>query len=670
MLAEDQLYLLSCISATRADVKSMIRLASKFKDSQDFINAVIVFWPEYDDPVNLKFLFDSDKNDEQISDDELIISLINGDSDLIAMVELDSGEVSKKVSAIKTHVENELKVLDIDSSTNVSQPLNWLAKRIIYCNEERPGETLLYSSLLNQIYIDDPDFEAWLNGLIMPLASLNRRNGTSIKIKKFMEIKSREVLSMMLQNDYSHIADELFPYLKYMNSCEIYQLFLDNWFTMDKFNFATESEINTFIQLFNGIREDLQEEQRDSFNKKTLEIIFIKSGPNMSTDNISKFQDILNSIPHEIFLPDYMKVNSKLLYYYFDIIRAYLPHMDLMTLYMISQEKELGQKMHLKSICNEALISSDLSIQLLSQFITEEAESSEMQIFNKLSKSQELSILYESCLSLGKFQLLESFSDVSTDNELELNLLEKYFWQFFKNETNGSSKRPGMIKCSKILRLLQEKSKSKSYTNLEILLEVSDELTNYSMSLGKNILFKPSNILDFKTDPFKIIEIILDKNPKMYKSIDITSSIMEKLFVALDMDISRVNGTESYGYNKLLSMHIAYALVNLDFSFAVTQCHKLFKQPEYIEEFWFSVFQVSKYRDPNWVDNETPTEILFIQMRLLSQLLQVCPVEECEIITQQWSELEVEIASRDLVHDKYSFDYLNSKNTVFDTIFT
>lgn len=670
MLAEDQLYLLSCIFATRADVTSMIRLASKFKDSQDFINTVIVFWPEYDDPIHLKFLFDSENNDEHISDDELIISLINGDSDLIAMVELDSEEVSKRVSSIKAHIENELKILDNDSSVDTSISLNWLAKRIIYCNEEQPDNTLLYSPLVEQIHMKDPDFENWLNNLVMPLASLNQRNGTSIKIKKFMEMNSRDVLSMMLHNNFRHITDELFPYLKYMNSNDVYQIFLNDWYTIDRFNFGTETELDVFIQLFNGIREYLQNEQKDCLYKKTLETIFIKSGPNMAADSLSKLQGILNIIPSEISLVEYVKVNSKLLHHYFDIIKLYLPHMDLMTLYTISQEKELGQKMHFKSICNEALISDDSNVKSLSQFIVSESKDSEMHIFNKLTKSGELSILYESCLSLGKFQLLESFMDDSTDNDLELNLLEKYFWQFFKSETNGSSKRPGMIKCTKILKLLQDKSLNKSYTNLEILLEISDELTNYSMSLGKNILFKPSNILDFKNDPFKIIEIILDKNPKMYKSIDITSNIMEKLFVALNLDISRVNGTESYGYNKLLSMHIAYALVNLDFNFAVIQCNKLFKQNEYIEEFWFSVFQVSKYRDPNWVDNETPTEILFIQMRLLSQLLQVCPVEEAELVTQQWSELEVEIASRDLVHDKYSFDYLNSKNTVFDTIFT
>ena len=163
MLAEDQLYLLSCIFATRADVTSMIRLASKFKDSQDFINAVIVFWPEYDDPVHLNFLFDSENNDEQISDDELIVSLINGDSDLIAMVELDSDEVTKRVNSIKTHIENELKILNIDSLANATVSLNWLAKRIIYCNEQRPDDALLYSSLLSQIHMNDPDFENWLN---------------------------------------------------------------------------------------------------------------------------------------------------------------------------------------------------------------------------------------------------------------------------------------------------------------------------------------------------------------------------------------------------------------------------------------------------------------------------------------------------------------------------
>ncbi|SMN21969.1 similar to Saccharomyces cerevisiae YLR440C SEC39 Component of the Dsl1p tethering complex that interacts with ER SNAREs Sec20p and Use1p [Maudiozyma saulgeensis] len=683
MLAEDQLYLLSCIFATRADAKNMTRLASKFKDSQDFINAIIILWPEYDEPKNLKFLFVDSVQEDSSSDEDLMISLINGDSDLISMVELDPEEVTSRVNDVKHHIDSELQTLEV---ANNGKDLNWLAKRIIYCNNKCPENTLLYSSLWDDIKTNNINFQNWINNVVLPLNSLNERLRKSIKIKEFMEMDINDVFQLILATDHSgnnhnniinHILDELLPYLRYRSSVDAYSKFLEDWYTIDRFDFQYPLQTELFAKLFNGIKNDLIDMEKDNFYKRTLEIVFIKSGQGLKHSDIVNLQEVLKHIPNEIKLSNYPNITSKLLISYLDSINLFLPQTDLMTLYTIGTEKEIGQKMHFTSICNETILTNDAKISTLCEFINQEHKEDDkdyVKIFNKLSREQDLSILYETCLSLGKFDLLETLGQDETtkDNKLESTLLEKYFWQFFKNETNGGSKRPGMIKCQKILTLLQNGSKVKSYSNLEMLLEVSDTLTNYSMNLGKNVIFKPSNILDFKEDPFKIIEILLENNPQMYKSIDINLSIIEKLFIALDNDISTVTGIESYGYNKLLSMHIDHSLVNLDFQFALKQCNELIQNSKYACEFWFSILQVGKFKDPNWIDNETPTEILFMQMRLLSQLLQVCPVEETEVVTQQWSEIEIEIASRDLIHDKYSLDYSNSRSAsnMFNTIFT
>ncbi|CAB4256519.1 similar to Saccharomyces cerevisiae YLR440C SEC39 Component of the Dsl1p tethering complex that interacts with ER SNAREs Sec20p and Use1p [Maudiozyma barnettii] len=685
MLVEDQLYLLSCIFATRADAKNMTRLTCKFKDSQDFINAIIILWPEYGEPKDLGFLFANTVREEEEedvnSDDDLMISLINGDSDLISMVELDPEEVTNRVKSIKQYIESELETIEVIDN---EKGLNWLAKRIIYCNDKRPEDALLYSSLWECITTKDPGFQDWIDNIVLPLNLINKRLGKLIKIKEFMEMNVKDVFQLVLTINYNennnnssnHILDELLPYLRYKNSDDAYSKFLKDCYTPDRFDFQYPLQTQLFTKTFNDIKNDLKDLEMDNFYNKTLEIIFTKAGQSLKNSDIINLQDVLKSIPTEITLSNYPSVTSKSLISYLDTIHLFLPQMDLMTLYTIGSEKEIGQKTHFTSICNETLLTNDTKIVTLREFINQEHKENDgnyVKIFNKLSREEDLSILYETCLSLGKFDLLQSFGqeESTTDTQLESILLEKYFWQFFKNETNGSSKRPGMIKCRKILTLLQNGSKAKSYTNLEILLEVSDTLTKYSMNLGKNIIFKPSNILDFKDDPFKIMEILLENNPQMYKSLDTNLNILESLYIALNNDVSTVIGEDSYGYNKLLSMIIDHSLVNLDFQFAMKQCTLLIHRSKFACEFWYSILQVGKFKDPNWVDNETPTEILFMQMRLLSQLLQVCPVDETEVVTQQWSEIEIEIASRDLIHDKYSFDHLNSKSsTVFKTIFT
>lgn len=72
---------------------------------------------------------------------------------------------------------------------------------------------------------------------------------------------------------------------------------------------------------------------------------------------------------------------------------------------------------------------------------------------------------------------------------------------------------------------------------------------------------------------------------------------------------------------------------------------------------------MGKFVDPNWVDNEIPTEIIVLQMSILGRLLEVCPLEEVEIVTSQWSTLELELSARDLVKDKYALDGQNDNKS-------
>ncbi|GMM56598.1 Sec39 protein [Maudiozyma humilis] len=674
MLVDDQLYLLSCIFSTRANVQNVKKLSHRFKNSKDFINAVIVLWPEHDDPMNLRFLLD-DTEEVKEDDNDLVISLLNGDSDLISMVELDPEVVANRASNTKHLVDKELGSLLLDYEGKAG----WLEQRILYCNESIPEDTLLYEPLWALATPKDEQFKNWIDNLVVPLGAINARHHLCIKIREFLSMEPTEVMQVIddkgTETTQQEKIDQLMPYLKYKDSDDIYKLFLAEWYSEDRFELKSAVDVTTFGNIFHKVEGSVKQALQSTVYQKTLDIIFAKSGDSLSEVAITGLLDILSSIPAEIKSSEPIAIDSKLLATYFNVLKDYLPTSNVRVLHNISQESESVQRVHFSSICGENMTSHSSGIANMRKFIDEEQSRTDarLRIFNKLDSENKLSVLFESCLNHGQFELLQSFNDENSSESLratKAKLLEEYFWQFFESGQSGNSNSPGMIKCSKIVKLLQAGSTSKSYANLEMLLTVSNDLSKYAMSLSQNTPFHPSSILNFKEDPFKIIDLILERNPELHRSIDTTSKLIQQIYIALDKPASDIENTDSREYVRLVSIHINHSLANFDFQFALLKSRELLKMGHVSGEFWQSVFQVGKFKDPNWVDNETPTEILFAQMSLLSQLLELCPVDEIEFVTQQWSELEIEIAARDLVHDKYSLDYLNSKNSVFSTIFT
>ena len=59
-------------------------------------------------------------------------------------------------------------------------------------------------------------------------------------------------------------------------------------------------------------------------------------------------------------------------------------------------------------------------------------------------------------------------------------------------------------------------------------------------------------------------------------------------------------------------------------------------------------------RDSSWIDCEIPTEIIYLQLEVLGKLLHICPEDEIEAVVSQWSGLELELSTRDLINDQYS----------------
>lgn len=170
----------------------------------------------------------------------------------------------------------------------------------------------------------------------------------------------------------------------------------------------------------------------------------------------------------------------------------------------------------------------------------------------------------------------------------------------------------------------------------------------------------PSQILEFQDSPMEIIRILMELNPTFYQNDirQVTWSLWEKISISLQRPERETD------YMDLLSLHIDYSLVYNDFKYASSRIDRLLEDELDGKRHWLTVFQVGKYRsfESDNIDLETVT----LQMNILSRLLQVCPVEEVGIITDQWKTLNSQIQQIDLNDDSN----LNNKNGSISRLLT
>ena len=707
---DEQLYLLACIYISRGDSIQLQKLYPRLRDSEDFINAVIVLWPELDDPLKLKFLFQDNGTSEagelpsrSKTDEDLLISMVSGNDELISTLELDSVAISERARLIRSYVAFELYRRELDRDAD----MEWIKKRILLCNDIDPGNTISYLSLLEELgFRTKSEFvslRTWVDGILLPLAHLNKRLDRDYKLRMFMELSFEGALALIMSGnpDREVIQNELIPYLSdgaKGDPEELVAHILDKYWNTEHLRLTTREAFETFETMFLGLIDYSTKLKLDpqSIYSRALSMIFNNSAWLLQNTPEDQIEDVLSRIPEGTNIGD---DNSSLitpsrLIDYLTLINSFFKDFNFVEMNGISQEEDTAQLAHLTTLCEERITegsgkfgyrrgqspSDAKCLQALVDILIHERDK-RRRIFTKLSFEQIYSAIYETLLNLGEFGLVERFDslgilapendDTEGNNivQLQIKALEKYFWHYFNNATNGSSKRTDMTKASKILKILksvtsldtsneseQPSNSSSSYETLETLLEVSDELSHYSMNMGKGIPFKPANILDFKDDPIRIITILLELNKGLYRDIDTTFGILRKTWIGLGLKPSE---SQLYTeYTKLLALHIDHSLANLDFEFAYERAIELMSRrgDDVGRKYWLSILQVGKFRDPNWLDGEIPTEILTLKMEILSKLLEICPVEEVEIVTSQWSALELELTSRDLVHDKYSLE--------------
>ena len=106
------------------------------RGSEDFIDAVIVLWPELDDPLKLKFLFQDEETSAKRgfgapqgnTDEDLLVSTVSGNEELISTLELDSVAISERARLIRSYVSSELHRRELDKDAD----MEWIRRGYYY----------------------------------------------------------------------------------------------------------------------------------------------------------------------------------------------------------------------------------------------------------------------------------------------------------------------------------------------------------------------------------------------------------------------------------------------------------------------------------------------------------------------------------------------------------
>lgn len=575
------------------------------------------------------------------------LALLEDDKELLAMVEVDTQALQIRRSAFQKLIDTRF--LQTQASIDKS---NWrstfMKARILFCNA-LVTDALFYKPLWNRLSTDDYEpLQKWISGIVKPLAHLNQRCHKTMSIKEFQGLSSASAFSFMWQLSESSnstailqsrtiLTYEIMPYLAYSGS---YEEFLNVIFNEETFPFNTQGNFDVFKM----IALEFQSYFPDSFVPKIqlriVQILFEKGymlkalpGP----DPIEEHELILSSINNDICING---IELATLKSYSENMHA-LQIFNLKDIRKLADDDELVQKSFFASLCKQLLQRSSSALLNYTEVLMHNDC-----IFTKVDSKTKEFMIAESLLASGEFAMLRQFTS-DTQIKIEDSVLLRFFWNFFNNASNGSCKRPDMISAQMILELLP----SDRYVHLSHLLNVCDHLSKYFLSFSKGVIFKPSTLLEFKTQPFEIISKLLELNPQLCRNTNEVFKILKELYGAFQLQSSSPEFHDEF--TRLLVLHIDFALANLDFEFAYQKTQLLLEKGN-CRDFWSTILQVGKFFDPSWIDCEIPTEIIYLQLEVLGKLLHICPEDEIEAVVSQWSGLELELSTRDLINDQYS----------------
>lgn len=695
-MLEEQLYLLACIFASRADTHNIKKLSTKLDRQSNYLDILCVLWPELDDPKNLLFLCEPEEMEqspegEETTDEEVIVGLLESDSSLIPLIEIDTTTISSRYRELQKFINNKLNNKALENFEG------WLRERILLCNEMIPETPLFYSVLWEAAKPEvlSTKFMEWVEGVLKPLDHLNKRLHLIFKIKEWEVIPDSKLFNIIfdgvenLQDD-NNISDvienELIPTLSYEKKWET---FITEFFNKRRFSLKSDSNYQLFLKIYYSLERKLKDNSEVSRNLQSnvVDILFNNSENLFNLTNLihklGELWNILSGFPDDITIKEQKTVTALVIKQFMEFFTKCSTKFSFKEIFAITQEEGSAQLAHFTSLCHEEFNKSkDIPLFLQSMYETVLDTNKDDKIFTRICMDDKLYSILEILLQMNEFVYIEMVIERFhySNNAQIYELLVKFFWHFFNNASNGLRKEPEMRKASQTLQILQKympQQAGTSLTKLEVLLDLSDKLSHYSINLNKthngarDTAFKPSNILEYKDCPLDIISNLLELNPRLYKDLPTTKGLLFGIYDSLSIDKEGQTGKVEVN---LMILHIDYALVNLDFDTAYELGKEVFEfcqergqqmMKTLGDEHWLTFYQMGKFVDPNWMDNEIPTEVIILQMSILGRLLEICPLEEIEIVTSQWSTLELELSARDLVRDKYAlYEQNGNKSSV------
>lgn len=660
-MLEEQLYVLLCCLSVRRDVSAIQKLITgrNCLSLGEILSVICVLWPELAKPTEFRKILEFASQDKH-DDTGLPESLIKANEELISIVEMDPDMLRKRRDLLRVLVNSRLEKLDLTISDS-DWRFTFLKARVHVCNLV-VTDALFYKPLWTQLTGNEYEpFHQWVSGVLKPLAHYNTRCSTSVSVAEFEGLSHAKILGLFwdslegcsnqsgtggLPASRAVLTYEILPFVNY-TSC--YEDFLKVVFNQEVFSFDTLLNYNIFKTIALETPVSLPNHFSEKFRGRALLILYENAYKleKLGLKSSSEHLVILSSMEGDISLFNQIDLRT---------LRFYSENMDtlhisnLKDIHKLASDTELAQKSYFSLMC-KSLLQSDSSgavLERITCFMHDDL------IFSKLSPGEKEFIVVESLLGSGNFDVLQEFM---TDSKIAIDdsVLLRFFWSFFNNAPSGSHNTRDILNARKVLTLLPKNQ----YTHLSDLLDVVNYLSKFSPYFSKGVPFKPSILLEFKNEPFDVISKLLELNPQLCRNLDEVFTILKKLYSGLEIhDVSPDFYDE---FTRLLVLHIDFALANFDFEFAY-QKTKLLLTRRNSQIFWSTVLQVGKFFDPSWPDSETPTEIIYLQLEILGNLLHICPEDEIEAVVTQWSGLELELSTRDLVSDQYSLANERSEN--------
>ncbi|KAI5958454.1 uncharacterized protein KGF55_005797 [Candida pseudojiufengensis] len=266
-------------------------------------------------------------------------------------------------------------------------------------------------------------------------------------------------------------------------------------------------------------------------------------------------------------------------------------------------------------------------------------------------------------------QLIENKKINISSKEIFDITLEK-LWDSIDQATNLNDKIGHLHHaklCVDIIDNLNQdlgKEQREEIIKLKRLFKAMHSMKNFKIVVEKNRPFTPKQLLQYSgnleddKNCMKLINIILEQNPKSYLAFEKLFRILHDLLFYFNNQNQQDEGEEGSGFffNKLKTACIESSLVDNNFQFAYNQSLELFehfketnKQKQF-ENFWLTFYQVGKFVSPDWFESDNELEkleILIKQREILSLTMSELNCgENIKIVLDQWSNVNKQIENQ------------------------